>query len=349
MPLGQQVPNQNLSEVVVEVHNRQQVDRSLDARVDVVQPFPTVGLSLKWNSTSDVKTKTFYPLLPSLSCAQDMDKLKNWSADDGAGPSSSGARRATASVTPPTPPSTTAPTSTSGASSTSAATLTSCPSQTTQTTTATASGTAPLRSCSTPTQRGRLSGPMTRSSSSGTSLSARAGPSSFPTAASSADSGLATTESELYKPSAPPCPDNSESSSSGDDYVSAHEDGVSTDQDSDATEDEADPTDQHADDDHDDVDDDDVRVNVAAVQQSGQGTSSQSAITMTPQQQDHQRQRGARGQRGQQRRQRRRRVQKRKREWEASEESLSSVDDEAPFPSRISPRNKRPFEGYTRF
>lgn len=198
----------------------------MDARVDVVQPFPTVGLSLKWNSTSDVKTKTFYPLLPSLSCAQDMDKLKNWSADDGAGPSSSGARRATASVTPPTPPSTTAPTSTSGASSTSAATLTSCPSQTTQTTTATASGTAPLRSCSTPTQRGRLSGPMTRSSSSGTSLSARAGPSSFPTAASSADSGLATTESELYKPSAPPCPDNSESSSSGDDYVSAHEDGV---------------------------------------------------------------------------------------------------------------------------
>ena len=39
----------------------------------------------------------------------------------------------------------------------------------------------------------------------------------------------------------------------------------------------------------------------------------------------------------------------RKREWEESEGSLSSPDDEAPFPSRISPRNKKPFQGYTNF
>ena len=32
-----------------------------------------------------------------------------------------------------------------------------------------------------------------------------------------------------------------------------------------------------------------------------------------------------------------------------SEESLSSVDDEEGFPSRISPRNKKPFQGYTKF
>ena len=38
-----------------------------------------------------------------------------------------------------------------------------------------------------------------------------------------------------------------------------------------------------------------------------------------------------------------------KRPYEESEESLSPVDDEAPFPSRISPRNKKPFQGYTKF
>ena len=52
-----------------------------------------------------------------------------------------------------------------------------------------------------------------------------------------------------------------------------------------------------------------------------------------------------RGNRARGRRQRR----VRKREWEQSEEELSPVDDEAGFPSRISPRNKKPYEGYSRF
>ena len=39
----------------------------------------------------------------------------------------------------------------------------------------------------------------------------------------------------------------------------------------------------------------------------------------------------------------------RKRPWDLSDESLSSPDDEAGFPSRISPRNKKPFQGYTKF
>ena len=39
----------------------------------------------------------------------------------------------------------------------------------------------------------------------------------------------------------------------------------------------------------------------------------------------------------------------RKREWEESEEELSPVDEEASFPSRISPRNKKPYQGYTNF
>ena len=43
------------------------------------------------------------------------------------------------------------------------------------------------------------------------------------------------------------------------------------------------------------------------------------------------------------------RQRRRKREWEESEEELSPVDDDASFPSRISPRNKKPFQGYTNF
>jgi len=39
----------------------------------------------------------------------------------------------------------------------------------------------------------------------------------------------------------------------------------------------------------------------------------------------------------------------RKREWDVSDGSDSSFDDDAPFPSRISPRNKKPFQGYTKF
>ena len=39
----------------------------------------------------------------------------------------------------------------------------------------------------------------------------------------------------------------------------------------------------------------------------------------------------------------------RKREWDLSDESLSPVDDEASFPTRISPRNKKPFQGYNKF
>ena len=56
------------------------------------------------------------------------------------------------------------------------------------------------------------------------------------------------------------------------------------------------------------------------------------------------RDRGARA-RARGRRQRR----ARKREWEESEESLSPADEEASFPSRISPRNKKPYQGYTKF
>ena len=43
------------------------------------------------------------------------------------------------------------------------------------------------------------------------------------------------------------------------------------------------------------------------------------------------------------------RKRKRRLPYVLSEESLSSVDDEAGFPSRISPRNKKPFTGYTKF
>jgi hypothetical protein len=39
----------------------------------------------------------------------------------------------------------------------------------------------------------------------------------------------------------------------------------------------------------------------------------------------------------------------RKREWDVSDGSISSVDDEEGFPSRISPRNKKPYQGYTKF
>ena len=60
---------------------------------------------------------------------------------------------------------------------------------------------------------------------------------------------------------------------------------------------------------------------------------------------------GPTGRRRRRRRQGGTRVRKsaKKRPWEESEESLSPVDDEAGFPSRISPRNKKPFEGYTKF
>ena len=53
--------------------------------------------------------------------------------------------------------------------------------------------------------------------------------------------------------------------------------------------------------------------------------------------------------RGRSRGRRGRSQRRRKREWELSEESLSSVDDEAEFPTRISPRKKKPFQGYTNF
>ena len=44
-----------------------------------------------------------------------------------------------------------------------------------------------------------------------------------------------------------------------------------------------------------------------------------------------------------------RRQRRRKREWEQSEEELSPVDEDAAFPTRISPRNKKPYQGYTKF
>ena len=85
----------------------------------------------------------------------------------------------------------------------------------------------------------------------------------------------------------------------------------------------------------------------AAAQAAPTGQAPQAAqAVLGPQPRQGQAARGhGRVRQGRGRRQRR----VRKREWEESEEELSPVDDEASFPSRISPRNKKPFQGYSNF
>ena len=83
--------------------------------------------------------------------------------------------------------------------------------------------------------------------------------------------------------------------------------------------------------------------NAAAV--SGQGEASDSSGVEGDR--DDEEEPGTRPRRNRRRRRSKRR--QRRLPYVMSEESLSPVDDEAPFPSRISPRNRKPFQGYTKF
>ena len=96
------------------------------------------------------------------------------------------------------------------------------------------------------------------------------------------------------------------------------------------------------------ADDQQQQQHVAPQQLVGSGVqqAQQQQVAVLPVHQPRQAHRG----RQQVRRTRSSRSRKRPRSrYVESEESLSPVDDEAGFPSRISPRNKKPFQGYTNF